>query len=64
MSRYADPGTLRIKAFEMRVVDVDLEHDPSWRTELQRHAVAKLNRMEIEALSLEKYEIERRMADD
>lgn len=61
ISKQADLDTLTIMLYETKTTAVPLD-DPEWRAEIQRNAVSKLTNLEVEALSLEKYEIERRMA--
>jgi hypothetical protein len=63
MSRIAYLDSIRVMVFETNLTEISKD-DIEWRTVLQRHAVGKLMRMEIEALGLEKYEIERRLAKD
>jgi len=61
LARFADVDTMKIAVFEWTVLPIS-EDDIEWRTSLQRSGVNKLSRLEIEALSLEKYEIERRLS--
>jgi hypothetical protein len=61
VARYADADTMKIMVFE-RTLSPVADDDIEWRTSLQRSGVNKLSRLEIEALGLEKYEIERRLS--
>jgi hypothetical protein len=61
IARYADPDTMKIMIFEQTLIPVP-DNDIEWKTSLQRSGVAKLSKLEIEALGLEKYEIERRLS--
>jgi hypothetical protein len=54
-----DTVTLVRYRSQLEVEDLDT-HD--WRIQLQRHAVSKLTRMEIEALNLQSVEMERKLA--
>jgi len=58
IAKWANMDTACIMLYETKITKV-LADDVNWRTELQRNGVAKLSRLEIEALGLEKYEIER-----
>ena len=62
LSKQANINTLRIMLFETQLTEISVVDDYDWRQELQRNGVAKLTHMEIEALGLEKFEIERKMA--
>jgi hypothetical protein len=53
--------TIRILVYTVDINPIDSD-DIEWKTLLQRSALKKLLKMEIEALGLEKYEIERRLA--
>ena len=57
-----DKDSIRIHILDIKVTPIDLANDSEWRTALQRHGVYKLSPMEIMALGLTKYELERRMA--
>ena len=59
--RTVDLDTLCFMHFETKLSPIDITN-PDWASALQRNAVKKLNTMEIKALGLEKYEIDRRMS--
>jgi hypothetical protein len=61
ITKWANVDSLRIMLYECTVTPVSAD-DIEWRTILQRTAVEKLSNLEIEALGLEKYEIERRLS--
>ncbi len=61
ITKWANTDTLKIMRYVCTVVPVSAD-DIEWRTVLQRTAVSKLSNLEIEALGLEKYEIERRLS--
>lgn len=61
ISKWANTDSIRIMLYECTATPVSAD-DFDWRTILQRTAVSKLSNLEIEALGLEKYEIERRLS--
>jgi hypothetical protein len=63
IAKWANLDSLKIVIYECTIKPIDLD-DVDWRTELQRSGVKKLSVLEIEALNLVKYELERRMAQD
>jgi hypothetical protein len=62
-AKFGNVDSIRVMVFETTLTKVDLD-DIEWKTILQRNAVSKLSKIEIEALGLEKFEIERRLAAD
>jgi len=60
LSKY-DADTVSFVIYETALYEVDVT-DYEWSTALQRNAVKKLSTMEIRALGVEKFEIERRMS--
>lgn len=61
IGKWANTDTIRIMMYECTATSISPD-DLEWRTFLQRNAVSKLSSLEIEALGLEKYEIERRLS--
>ena len=60
LSKY-EADSVAFMIYETSLHEVDItEYD--WATALQRNAVKKLSTMEIKALGVEKFEIERRMS--
>lgn len=61
ITKWANTDTIKIMLYECKATTVSAD-DIEWKTILQRTAVSKLSNLEIEALGLEKYEIERRLS--
>jgi len=60
LSKY-ESDTVAFMIYETALHEVDVT-DYEWSTALQRNAVKKLSIMEIKALGVEKFEIERRLS--
>lgn len=63
LSRTCDQNSIRVMIFEQRLRSVS-EDDFEFHKALRMNAIAKLTAQEIEALGLEKVEIERRLNAD
>lgn len=63
ITKWANVDTLKIMVYECNTTEVSAD-DLEWRTALQRTAMEKLSVLQIEALGLAKYEIERRLAKE
>lgn len=61
LAKQLNLSSFRIMIYETSLTEVSAD-DYEWKLELQRNGVAKLTRLEIEALGLQKFEIERKMA--
>ena len=61
ITKWANVDTMMIELYECTTTPIDAE-DLDWKTALQRTAMEKLSVLQIEALGLEKYEIERRLS--
>jgi hypothetical protein len=61
ITKWANVDTLKIMIYECKTTEISSD-DIEWKTALQRTAMEKLSVLQIEALGLAKYEIERRLS--